>query len=218
MDIEGLLQELQVQTKAAKSRGRALRAPSPDGGPSTATTTSHEPVPSTSSLGTSVEVVTWHDVSPASRNRTVHGPSQAPPQFIPGEGPFSQDHDAHSDVISVSGTSANGTENSRDPDSPISIGLTMASSPSISSQAPSWVEGYESQLSIAGPSHELAMPTPSQHHSVDQASSTGSPRSNVGAYLSDSYMSDSHLSAAASVSTSDVELTRMVSPYIPTSI
>ena len=161
-------------------------------------------------MTSSVEVIHRRDISPAHRESETSGATRTSSHFVlNGENHTGRESDAHSDVISISGTSANGTDASHNPDSPVSTGLTMASSPSISSQSPSWIEGYDSQHpGAAGPSNEFAMPTSLHQHGHGQPSVTGSPRSHIGAYLSDSYMSDSYTSA--SVNASDVEHSRTV--------
>jgi hypothetical protein len=204
LDVESLANELQVQTNAARARGRGRPSPSLmlDAEPTPTTTASHEHVPTESSMR--------RDISPAPREHDLPGASHSSSHFTSGgENHTGRESDAHSDVVSISGTSVNGTDASHNSDSPVSIGLTMASSPSISSQAPSWVEGYDSQHpGAAGPSHELTMPTSLHQPGPSQSSSVGSPRSHVGAYLSDSYMSDSYTST--SFNASDVERSRTV--------
>lgn len=98
-------------------------------------------------------------------------------------------HDERSDMLSTAGTDASMLDVSS------GLGDSILSLPSETSQAPSWADEFSSQMASSSGSDALAMPSSSHQHSE---SAHGSPRSNAGAYMSDSILSESAASTSAS--------------------
>lgn len=98
-------------------------------------------------------------------------------------------HEERSDIGSNAGTDASFLDASS------GLGDSILSLPSETSQAPSWVDEFHSQMASSTQGDALAMPSSSQHRPEP---SRGSPLSNAGTHLSDSIMSESVTSTSAS--------------------